>query len=178
MLDRCSATLVSGSDLLKHWRATHSLDRCSAMLISGSDLLKHWKATHSLVTFLAIPFNSSYVLRHYRVTHLLKGCLALLISGSNLLKQLTFWMYVQPFSSVVSICLKTLLTAWMCVQTFLSMVLICSLWSHSHPRDISKSTLVKSMSTSYCLTFSPFKKLSGFNNLPKKNHIHTASSIP
>ena len=34
--------LVSGSNLRKHWRATHLLDGCSPVLVSGSDLLKHW----------------------------------------------------------------------------------------------------------------------------------------
>ena len=39
--EECSDILISGSYLLKHWRATHSLDECSAILMSGSDLLKH-----------------------------------------------------------------------------------------------------------------------------------------
>ena len=48
MLDGCSPDLVSGSDLLKHWRWTHCLDGCSPDLISRSDLLKHWRWTHIL----------------------------------------------------------------------------------------------------------------------------------
>ena len=55
--------LVSGSNLRKHWRATHILDECSPILVSGSDLLKHWRATH-----------------------ILDGCSPFLVSGSDLLK--------------------------------------------------------------------------------------------
>jgi hypothetical protein len=33
--------LISCSDLLKHWRATHLLDVCLANLISSFDLLKY-----------------------------------------------------------------------------------------------------------------------------------------
>ena len=51
MLDGCSAILVSGSDLLKHWRGTHILDGCSALLVSGSDLLNHWRVTYILDVF-------------------------------------------------------------------------------------------------------------------------------
>ena len=40
MLDTGSAILVSGSDLLKHWRGTYCLKTGSALLVSGSDLLK------------------------------------------------------------------------------------------------------------------------------------------
>ena len=46
-----STIIVSGSDLLKHWRATHSLDMSSAILISGSDPLRQQKMTHSLYVF-------------------------------------------------------------------------------------------------------------------------------
>ena len=35
-----SAIFISGSDMLKHWRATHKLDVHLA-IVSGSDLLKH-----------------------------------------------------------------------------------------------------------------------------------------
>ena len=38
--------LISGFDLVKHWRVTHWLDVCSAVLVSDSDL--NWRATHSL----------------------------------------------------------------------------------------------------------------------------------
>ena len=38
MLDVCSSIFVSGSDSLKHWRATHNLvDGCLPILVSGSD---------------------------------------------------------------------------------------------------------------------------------------------
>ena len=50
-LDRCSAILMSDSDLLKDWRVTHNLDHgCSAVLVSDSDLLKdcQWSGTHNL----------------------------------------------------------------------------------------------------------------------------------
>ena len=41
ILDSCSAALVSGFDLFKHWRATHLLDVCLATLVSISNLFKH-----------------------------------------------------------------------------------------------------------------------------------------
>ena len=62
-LDGCSPVFVSGSDMLKHWRATHSLDGCSPLLVSGSDLHKQWRETHSL-----------------------DGCSPFLVSGSDLNK--------------------------------------------------------------------------------------------
>ena len=80
-LDGCSPILVSGSDLIKHWRVTHSLDECSPILVSGSDVLKYWRATHSLDG--CSPFLSVDLLKHWRVTHILD---------------------VHPFSSVVLIC--------------------------------------------------------------------------
>ena len=41
--DGCSPVLVSGSDLIKHWRSTHILDGCSPVLVSGTDPLKYWR---------------------------------------------------------------------------------------------------------------------------------------
>ena len=78
--------LVSGSDLLKHWRATHSLDKYSAILISDSDLLKHWRATYSLDKCSTILISGSDLLKHWRATHKLDKCSAILISISDLLK--------------------------------------------------------------------------------------------
>ena len=92
------------------------------MIVSDSDILKHW-----------------------RVTHFLDGCLTILVSGSDLSssgEQLTSWMHVHPFLSVVLICSSCgeRLTAWMCVHPCLSMVLICTsngegltAWMHVHP---------------------------------------------
>ena len=40
-LDTFSVNLVSGSNVLKHWRGTHALDLCSAILVSDSNLLQH-----------------------------------------------------------------------------------------------------------------------------------------
>ena len=42
-----SAILISGSDLLKHWRATHTLDECSAILVSGFNALKQTLESNS-----------------------------------------------------------------------------------------------------------------------------------
>ena len=80
----CSAIIISSSNLPKHWRATHLLDMCLAILVSSPNLLKHWRATHKLDA---------------------SGCLAIVISSSakHLREQLTCWMHVQPFLSVVLI---------------------------------------------------------------------------
>jgi hypothetical protein len=51
---KSSAILISDFDLLKHWRATHSLDEYSAILISGSDQHKCLIVTHSLDVCSAI----------------------------------------------------------------------------------------------------------------------------
>ena len=79
MLDGCgcSPVLVSGSDLLKHWRATHMLYGCSPVLVSGSDLLSTEEATHSL-----------------------DGCSRVLVSGSDLPQALendsqTGWVFTH-----------------------------------------------------------------------------------
>ena len=45
--------LVSGSDLLKHQEATHTLNACSDIFIS-SDLLKHWRGAYTLDACSAI----------------------------------------------------------------------------------------------------------------------------
>ena len=78
--------LVSGSDLLKHWRGTYFLDGCLPILVSGSDLLKHWRGTHFLDE--CSPFWS-----------VVQTC-------SNTGEGLTLWMGVHGFSSVVWICSK------------------------------------------------------------------------
>ena len=62
--------LVSGSDLYKHCRATHSLDVCSAIIISGSDLLKHWRATHLLDAHLAFLISGSDLLKLLEINSL------------------------------------------------------------------------------------------------------------
>ena len=107
-LDRCSAILMSDSDLLKDWRVTHNLDHgCSAVLVSDSDLLR-W--THNLDGCSDVLVSSD-LLKDW-VTHKLDGCSAhrpILISGSNQLKEgrvthiLDHASGVQPFSSVVLI---------------------------------------------------------------------------
>ena len=74
--------VVSGSDLLKHWRATHSLDMSSAILISGSDPLRQQRLTHSLYMF-SCP-----------------------CQWFQCKEQLTNWMHVQPLLLVVLICSK------------------------------------------------------------------------
>ena len=77
------AILVSESDLVKHWRGTHSLDECPAILVSGSDLFKHRRGTHSLDVQ---PFWSVDLI-----------CL-------NTGERPTCWMGVQPFWLVDLIC--------------------------------------------------------------------------
>ena len=66
MLDVCSATLVSGSDLCKLWRGTHILNASarSAIVVSGYDLLKQWREIHSLDELSAILVSGSYLLRY------------------------------------------------------------------------------------------------------------------
>ena len=57
-------------------RATHILDGCSANQFSWLDLVKHWRATHNL------------------------GVQSTPWIWSNAEEQLTFWMGVQPTSSI------------------------------------------------------------------------------
>ena len=95
------SVIVSGSHLLKHWIATHFLDSCLDIPISDSKLLKHWRGD-PLAGFM-FSHSCQWLLKPLRAnSH--AGC-----------------MYVQPFSSVVLICLNTWkqLTNWMCVQPFL-----------------------------------------------------------
>ena len=68
-LDACSAILISGSDLLKHWRKTHRLDAYTAFLISGSDLPR--RGSHILDVCSASLVSHSNPLRHRRGTHIL-----------------------------------------------------------------------------------------------------------
>jgi hypothetical protein len=76
--------LVSGSNLLKHWRMTHILDTCSAIHVSVSGLLKHWRATHTLDVQ---PFLSAILISSNtgRAAHTLDAFSAI-VSGSDLLK--------------------------------------------------------------------------------------------
>ena len=102
-----SPILVSGSDLIKHWRATHFLDLCSPILIGGSDPITQWRATHYLDVCLHNLISGSDPIKQWRVTHSLDACLPILVSVSDLIKhseQLTPWICVHHFSSVVLIC--------------------------------------------------------------------------
>ena len=49
MLNACS--IVSSSDLVKHWRATYILDVSSPILVSAFNLVKRERETHILDTF-------------------------------------------------------------------------------------------------------------------------------
>ena len=96
-LDGCSPLLISdsGSDLLQHWRETHWLDGCSPVLVSGSDLLKHWRETHCLDGCSPLIVSGSDLFEDWKETHSLDGCSPLLVSGSDPLKhweRLTNWM--------------------------------------------------------------------------------------
>ena len=64
--------LVSGSDLLKHLRGTHSLDASghSTILVSGSDLLKHWRLTHILDGCSPILISDFDLLKHWKIDSL------------------------------------------------------------------------------------------------------------
>ena len=59
-----TADLVSSSELIQQWRATHRLDAWTVIFVSGSDPLKQWRTTNQL-----------------------DACTAVLISGSDPLKQ-------------------------------------------------------------------------------------------
>ena len=142
-----STILISGSDLLKHWKWTHSLDLCSAILVSGSDLLKHWRNSlagcvfsHSWQWFwfaqiLEKDLQSGCVFSHtyqfwfaqtqegdsqpgYVFSHSCKW----LRSAQTLRDRLTFCICVQPFLSVVLIGSNTEkgLTRWICVAILVS----------------------------------------------------------
>jgi hypothetical protein len=54
-LNEHSASLISGSVLIKQWGATHSLDARSATLVSGSDT---GEQTHILDAYSAILVSS------------------------------------------------------------------------------------------------------------------------
>ena len=96
-LDTCSAILVTGSDLLKHWRTTHSLKVFShscqwfwsahigewlttymhlVIQISGSDLLRQRRATHFLNFFFNYHVSQIHVhlLQSYRFVLSEKSC--------------------------------------------------------------------------------------------------------
>jgi hypothetical protein len=182
-LDACSALLVSGFEMLKHWRATHSLDACSALLVSGSELLKHWGATHKLNACTGDLISGSELLKHWRATYKLNACtgdlIRVVLNCSNTEEQLTAWMGVQGISSVVLNCSNTgkQLTIWMHVQPFLSVVLNSNT-RVTHNLDIFSNYLVSKIHAHppTILPVCPLKRhFSGFNNLLKKYHIHTAS---
>ena len=123
---------LSTRERLTSWMHVH----CPAILVSGPDLLNHWRGTHILVVCLAIPVSGPNLLNHWRETHILDTCPAILVSSPDL--RLTAWMHVQSFSSVVLICSNTRegLTLWMHVQPFLSAVLIClNHWRGTHILD-------------------------------------------
>ena len=86
-LEGCSAILVSCSDLHhKHW-SNLLAGQGSSSLISGHDLLHHWRVTHILDDVQ--PFSSVILICSNIIesTHSLYMCSAILISGSDLLKQ-------------------------------------------------------------------------------------------
>ena len=82
----CSAILVSSSDLLRHWRETHSLDMCSA--------IHQWLSSAQTLKSNSLP---GCTFSH--------SCLICSKTGERL--TFTFWMHVQPFSSMVLICSNT-----------------------------------------------------------------------
>ena len=130
----CSSILVSGSDLLKHQRGTHSLDVCSPILVSGSNLLKNWRGTHSLD--VCSVFTHSH--QGFRYAQTLENSLPGWVfthshQGFRYAQTLernsqTGWVRVHPFWSVVLICSITGegLTNWMGIHPFWSVIRICS----------------------------------------------------
>ena len=94
---------ISNSD--QTLRVTHLLDLCSATFISVSDLLRNWRNSQARCMFSHSCqwFWSAQNWRE-RETHLLDVCSATLVSSFDLLKTgggLTSWMCDQPFLSVV-----------------------------------------------------------------------------
>ena len=124
-LDEYSAILISGSDLLKHTRETHSLDICSVL---SNLVCSNTKATHKLDMCSAIFINDSNLFKHW--SNSLAGCMfsgshqwfwskktlesdsqarhvfSLLISDSDLLKDWRATHTLHVVSLVVMICSK------------------------------------------------------------------------
>ena len=97
--------LISGSDLVKHWRVAHKLNAFSPNLSVFDGSLKHWRATHSLDACSPVLISGSDIVKHWRVTHILDACSPNLVRGliwSNTGEQLTYWMHVHPILSVFS----------------------------------------------------------------------------
>ena len=106
MLDVCSFILVSGSNLLKHWRGTHILDACSANLwvvviySSTGEGLTNWICVQWFLLVVLICLNTggthllvysailirSDLLKHWKGTHKLDACSAILFISSDLIK--------------------------------------------------------------------------------------------
>ena len=82
LLAAYSAILISSSDLLKH--ESGSLPGCVFVHISGSDLVKHWRATHILGAYSAILNSHSDLIKDLRVTHFLYPCSVMFWSGQSL----------------------------------------------------------------------------------------------
>ena len=77
ILDMYSAILISGADLLKHWKATHSLDMCSSTFLICSNTREQLTPWTHIQPFLSVVG---------RATHKLDVYLAILIRGCDLLK--------------------------------------------------------------------------------------------
>ena len=68
-------------------KVNYILSTILAILVSGTDLHKHWIATHFLDVYSVIHISTnSDLLKHWRATHILNMCSAILVSGSNLIK--------------------------------------------------------------------------------------------
>ena len=113
--------------LLAVWissRVTHDLKGCSPILISGSNLLKHWRLTlwmdvHPFLSVVPMGSNTGEGLTPWMGVHPFSSVVQIC---SNTKEGLTSGMGVHPFLSVVLICSNTGegLTSWMDVHPFLS----------------------------------------------------------
>ena len=117
------------TQILETWSNSHSADKISDILISGSDLLKHWRVTYLLdlcvqsVVFICSN-TGEWLTRWMHVQPFLSAFLIC----SNIADQLTCWMCVQPFLLAILICSYARVTHMLdvCVQPFSSVVLISS----------------------------------------------------
>ena len=84
--------------------ATHRLDVCSAILISGSDLLKHWSDSQAgwvFSHFLSVVLIYSSTEEKLTCWTHVNTFSSVVLICSNTGEQLTRWMHVHPFLSVV-----------------------------------------------------------------------------
>lgn len=94
--------LIGGSDLLKHWKATHFLNACSnSDILISSDLCKHWRGAYTLDACSTILVSNSDLQKKIgEGLTAWMNVLSVVLIYSNTGDQLTFWIHDQPFLSV------------------------------------------------------------------------------